>query len=75
MIKEIIIGINELVRKNMDVNGQWRLQHYTWMQIQVREQLVVRKNMDVNGQWRLQHYTQMKIQSSKGTACRKKEYG
>jgi hypothetical protein len=25
MIKEIIISTNELVRKNMDVNGQWRL--------------------------------------------------
>jgi hypothetical protein len=34
----------------MDVNKHVRdtIQHYTWTQIKVNEQLVVRKDMDVN---------------------------
>ena len=32
----------------MNVNEHKTIQHYTWTQIKVKEQLVVRKDMDVN---------------------------
>jgi hypothetical protein len=40
-----------------DLNEHETIQHYTWTQIKVKEQLVVRKAMDVNEQERLSNIT------------------
>ena len=41
----------------MDVNEHKTIQHYTRIQIQVKEQLVVKKDMDVNEYERLSNIT------------------
>ena len=46
-----------IVRNDMDVNQQDRLQRYTEIQIKLKEQLVVRNDMNVNEQGRLSNIT------------------
>jgi hypothetical protein len=41
----------------MDVNEHESIQHYTWTQSKVKEQLVVRKDMDVYEHERLSNIT------------------
>jgi hypothetical protein len=45
-------------KKRYGCKWTWKtIQHYTWTQIQVKEQLVVRKDMDVNEHERLFNIT------------------
>ena len=45
-------------KKGYGCKWTWEtIQHYTWTQIQVKEQLVVRKGIDVNGHERLYNVT------------------
>jgi hypothetical protein len=45
-------------KKRYGCKWTWEtIQHYTWTQIQVKEQLVVRKDMDVNEHERLSNFT------------------
>ena len=45
-------------KKGYGCKWTWEtIQHYTWTQIKVKEQLLVRKDMDVNEHERLSNFT------------------